>query len=90
VRKLFKLFGYGDREYRCVDFSVRIEPIFREVVSVAYARHNKTANLGGERIGKRWQGIAISIPPEIPPDEVPQMVRDLELAFAAMGYGCVP
>lgn len=86
---LLKLMGYRDREYRGDDFSVRIERIMREAVSVVYTRHAASLNLSGEYIGRKWEGIEVQIPHEVETAQVPQIVRDLETAFGAMQYGYV-
>jgi hypothetical protein len=87
VNWLSRILGRRGREYRGDDFSVRIEPGFREIVSIVRTRQGATRNLDGERIGKRWQGIGVHLPGEVEPTEVPQIVRDLETAFASLGYG---
>jgi hypothetical protein len=66
---LLKLLGYPDREYRGGDFSVRIEPIRREVVSVVHKRQGSTLNLAGERIGEKWEGIEVHVPQEVDPTQ---------------------
>lgn len=86
---LLKVLGYRDREYRGDDFSVRIEPIFREVVTVIHNRQGKSLNLSGERIGKKWEGIEVHMPPDVDAAQIPQVVCDLEIAFQAMQYGYV-
>jgi hypothetical protein len=86
---LSKLLGYHDREYHGRDFSVRIEPIRREVVAVFHTHYGTKLRLGGERIGKRWEGIQVGIPGELEAAQVSQIVSDLELAFRAMDYGYV-
>jgi len=86
---LLKLFGHRAREYRGVDFSVRIKPIFREAVSVIYTRQDKTLNLGGERIGRKWQGLSVQLAADLEESQVAQIVRDLEAAFIALQYGYV-
>ena len=86
---LLELLGYRGREYREDDFSVRIEPIFREVVSVIYTRQGKGLQLGGERIGKKWEGIEVQLPPTLEGAQVAQVVRDLETAFVRLRYGYV-
>jgi hypothetical protein len=89
VNWLSKRLGYRDRNYRGDDFSVRIESIHREVVSVVHTRHQTSLNLSGERIGRKWEGIEVHIPPEVEAAQVSQIVRDLESAFGAMRYGYV-
>jgi hypothetical protein len=89
VNWLLKLFGYRDRNYRGDDFSVRIESIHREVVSVVHTRRRTSLNLSGERIGRKWEGIEVHIPLEVEAAQVSQIVRDLETAFRAMRYGYV-
>jgi len=46
-------------EYSGNDFSVRIEPAFREDVGVIYTRHGNSLKLVGELIGKNWEGITL-------------------------------
>lgn len=89
MNPLLKLLGYRDREYSGDHFSVRVDQDFRELVSVIHTRHGASRKLGGERIGNKWEGIAVDIPPEIDPAEVPQIVSDLETAFVALRYGYV-
>jgi hypothetical protein len=84
-----KMFGNRDREYRADDFSVRIVNGFRELVTVVHTRNGIRRELGGERIGKRWQGIGIHVDPDVGRQELPEIVHDLETAFAAMHYGYV-
>ena len=86
---LSKKLGYRDREYRGDDFSVRVEPGFREIVTVVLTREPTTRRLDGERIGKGWKGIRIHLPRDVDPGDVPEIVRDLETAFGAMRYGYV-
>jgi hypothetical protein len=86
---LLKLLGYRDRDYRGDDFSLHIEPIMREGISVVYTRHGANFKLSGERIGGKWEGIEVLIPEEVESAQVPQIVRDLETAFEAIGYGYV-
>ena len=50
---LLKKLGYRDRKYRAADFSVTIEPGFREIVSVMHERGGTRIHLDGERIGKK-------------------------------------
>jgi len=89
MNRLLKLLGYRDRDYRGDDFSVRIEPILREGVSVIHTRHGTRLDLSGERIGRKWEGIEVRIPQEVEAVQVPQIVRDLETAFGALRYGYV-
>jgi len=89
MRWLFKKLGYGDREYRGDDFSVKVEQGFREIVTIVHTRQGTVRRLDGERIGKRWKGIRIHLPCDVDPADVPQIVRDLETAFGAMRYGYV-
>lgn len=84
---LFKFLGYRESEYRGDDFSVRVEPILREAVSLIHTRHGASLNLSGERIGKKWQGIEVHLPAHVEPAQVPPIVRDLETAFGALRYG---
>lgn len=86
---VLKLLGYREREYCANDFSVRIEPIFREAVSVIHTRLGASLKLSGERIGRKWEGIEVWIPPEIETAQMLQIVHDIETAFGAMGYGYV-
>jgi hypothetical protein len=86
---LFKKLGYREREYRGDDFSVRVEPGFREIVFIVHTRQPTIRRLEGERIGNRWQGIGLHLPRDLNPADVTQIVRDLETAFGAMRYGYV-
>jgi hypothetical protein len=86
---LLRILGYHDREYHGDGFSVRIDPGFRELVSIVLTRGGTTRTLDGERIGKRWEGISVHLPREVEPGDVPQIVRDLETAFTALDYGYV-
>jgi hypothetical protein len=86
---LLNLLGYRGRGYRGDDFSVRIEPIFRELISVIYTRQGESLKLGGERIGKKWEGIDVQLPANVDDAQVAQIVRDLETAFVALRYGYV-
>jgi len=86
---LRKLLGYRGREYRGKDFSVRIKPIFREVISVIHTRRGISLNLDAELIGKKWEGIEVIIPEQRDAVQISELVRDLETAFQAMGHGYV-
>jgi hypothetical protein len=50
---LLKLLSRRDREYGGDGFRVRLDPVFREVVSVTHKRQGTTTKLGGESIGKK-------------------------------------
>lgn len=89
MKWLSRLIGFRRPEYRGKDFSVRIEPVFREVVSVVYTRQGKSLNLDAERIGRKWSGIQVLLPADIETPQVSQIVRDLETALAALHYGYV-
>ena len=89
LRRLLNKLGYGDREYRGDDFSVRVEQGFREIVRIVHTRRGSTRVLDGERIGKRWQGIAVYLRSEVEAGDAPEIVRDLEMAFEALRYGYV-
>lgn len=89
MKWIFKKLGYRDREYRGSDFRVRIKPIMREAVSVIYTRDGSTLELSGERIGRRWEGVQVSIPCEVQQERASEVARDLETAFQALGYGYV-
>jgi hypothetical protein len=84
-----KKLGYRDRQYRGSDFSVRIEPMGREAVYVVYTRRGTNLNLDGQRIGSRWEGIEVYLPPEVEAEQSSQIALDLETAFQAMDYGYV-
>jgi len=86
---LLRLLGYRDHEYCGDDFSVRIELVGREGVSVIHRRQGTSLNLSGDRIGRRREAIELHIPQDVQATPVPQIVRDLETAFVAMGYGYV-
>jgi len=87
MNRLLKLLGYRDRIYRGDEFSVRIKPGVRELVSVIHMRDGNSLDLQGERIGKKWEGIEVRMPQEVEPGRISQIARDLEAAFQAMGYG---
>jgi hypothetical protein len=89
VNRILKLLGYRDREYRAGDYSVPIESIFREVVSVIYKRQRTTHNLSGARIGSKRRGIQVFIPSELDAAQIPRIVLDLKTALEAMEYGYV-
>ena len=86
---LLKLLCHRGREYRGDDFSVSIEPIFRDAVSIIYTRQGERLKLGGERIGKKWEGIDVRLPANLEDAQVTQIVSDLETAFVALRYGYV-
>jgi len=86
---LLKKLGYRDRKYRAADFSVTIEPGFREIVSVMHERGGTRIHLDGERIGKKWGGIAVHIPEDVDAARATQIARDMEPAFQALGYGYI-
>jgi len=77
------------REYHGNDFSVQIEPVFREVVSVTHVRGGQRVKLDGELIGTKWEGIDVELPPNVDEAQVTRIVRELEEAFAALGVGYV-
>ena len=76
-----KLLGHRDREYRGDDFSVRIQPGFRELVSVIHTRSGTTLTLDGERIGRKWEGIDVRIPEDVESERARQIGRDLETGW---------
>ena len=84
---LLKKLGYRDRQYHGSDFSVRIEPMGREAVYVIHTRQGASLNLDGQRIGRKWEGIAVYIPRGVEAERASQIAHDLEAAFQAMGYG---
>jgi hypothetical protein len=84
---LLKLLSRRDREYGGDGFRVRLDPVFREVVSVTHKRQGTTTKLGGESIGKKWEGISVQIPLEIEAVQAVQIARDLATAFEGMRYG---
>lgn len=86
---LLKKLGYRDRQYHGSDFSVRIEPMGREAVYVIHTRQGTSLNLDGQRIGRKWKGIAVYIPHEVEAERASQIAHDLEAGFQAMGYGYV-
>lgn len=83
---LLKKLGYRDRLYRGRDFSMRIQPLRREALSIVYTRQGTNLNLDGQRIGSKWEGIELYIPPEVEPERASQIAHDLEAAFQAMDY----
>jgi hypothetical protein len=86
---LTRTLGYRPREYRGGDLSVRVDPGLREIVSIVLTRDGASRKLGGERIGKRWEGIGVHLPSEVDLADVPQIVRDLEIGLGALRYGYV-
>jgi hypothetical protein len=86
---LLKKLGYRDRKYRAADFSVTIQPGFREIVSVTYERAGVRLHLDGERIGNKWEGISVHIPEDVDTARAAQIAHDLETAFQALGYGYI-
>lgn len=86
---LRKLLGYRAREFRGDGFSVRIDPVFREAISVIYTRQGKSLKLSGERIVRTWEGIDVQLPAGLDDAEVPQTVRDLEAALIGLRYSYV-
>ena len=86
---LLRKLGYRDSQFRGTDFSVRIEPLGREAVGVVYTGRGTNLNLDGQRIGDRWQGIEVYLPPELEAELSSQISGDLETAFQAMEYGYV-
>lgn len=77
------------REYRGQGFTVRIDPGFRELVTVVHTRAGTTRKLDGERIGKRWNGIALHLPRDIEAEAVPALVSDIAGGLAALRCGYV-
>ena len=89
MNRLFKLLGIRGREYRGSDFSVQIEPIAHEVVSVIYTRDSANSNFSADRFGRKGEILQVAIPHEMDLAEACHIVRDLEIAFVAMGYAYV-
>jgi len=83
---LLELLGYRRRRYRGDGFSVQIKSKVREGISVIYKRHGVTLDLRGERTGKGWKGIQVSIPREIETAEACQIASDVETALRGMDY----
>jgi hypothetical protein len=82
IRKLLGIYG---REYRGTDFSVRIEPIHREVVAIIHRGRGGSLRLDAEQFGRKWEAITVLIPQEVDGEKVAQIVGDLKTAFEAMG-----
>ena len=80
---------FGTPEYHGDDFSVRVRPRFREGVSVIYTRHGTELSLDGERVGSKWEGIKVLVPPDLEVEKVTRLVNHLEVAFLALGLGYV-
>jgi hypothetical protein len=78
-----KLLGIG-HEYRGNGYCFRVKCVVREVVSVEYSRGEYSLTLGGERFGKRWESIAVSIPQDVDREEATQIASDLAIGFEAM------
>ena len=83
------MLGHHASEYRGDGFSVRIDQGFRELVTVVHTRDGTALKLGGERIGKKWQGIGIHLASGLDAAQVPQIVHDLAIAFEALRYGYI-
>ena len=77
------------REYRGKDFSVRIQPSSREAVWVIYSHEGTEFKLGGELIGRNWEGVSVNIPQEFAGEKLTELINHLETAFQAMGRGYV-
>jgi len=75
--------------YRGDGFTVRIVPGQREVVSIIHERGGVRLELGGERVGKKWDAIEVRIPQEIEAARASQVARDLEEALRAKRLGYV-
>jgi|ERR1700748_1627691 len=80
-------------DYVTGDFSVVIEQGFRELVRVVYQRAEKTLHLDGEHIsrlvpGQPREGLYVQIPP-VAVEHLPRMIKDLDEALTALGYGYV-
>jgi hypothetical protein len=86
---LLRKLGYRDRQYRGSDFSMRIEPMGREALSVIHTRQGTSLNLDGQRIGSKWEGIEVYIPHDVEAERASQIAHDLEAAFQAMDYGYI-
>lgn len=82
---LLKLLGYHEREYHGNGFSVRLEPIGREDMSVIYSRETSNLNLIAAWAGRN--GIGLEIPQEVDAAQRSQLVGDLETAFTGLRYG---
>jgi hypothetical protein len=81
-------------DYVANDFSVAIEQGFRELIRVVYQRAGSTLRLDGEHMsrlvpGQPTEGLYVQIPPSVAVEHLPQMIKDLEEALSALGYGYV-
>jgi len=68
---LLRLLGYRDHEYCGEDFSVRIELVGREGVSVIHRPQGTSLNLSGDRIGRKREAIELHIPQDVQATPVP-------------------
>ena len=73
------------RDYSEEDFSLRLVPVFREGVRVEYRRGNISHNLIAEYVGRRWGALDIRVSSDLPPEQLGDLVRDLECGLQAMG-----
>jgi hypothetical protein len=71
-------------EYTGADFSVRVQPHSREAVSVLHRSQGIEVALDAERVGSKWEGLKVVIPPDLDNDNVARLVANLEVAFQAM------
>jgi hypothetical protein len=83
---LLEMLRYRRRTYIGEGFSVRIRSMVREGVSVSYKRQDMTLDIKGDRTGKNWEQLQLSIPEEIGRTKAIQIALDLETAFIEMNY----
>jgi hypothetical protein len=86
VSFLRRLLGYRSRTYSSDDFSVQIKSLKREGVLVTYVRDGTRLDITGERTGRKWEAVQLSIPKEVEMGQIAQIASDLETAFQAMDY----
>ncbi len=84
-----QLLDRGQHRYKGADFEVRIEPIWREVVSVSYSDADTSLNVEAVRTSSAWQQprIHLVIPFGFDASVVSAMASRLKEAFVGIGYG---
>jgi hypothetical protein len=86
MKAWLRALGFRRQKYSSHIFSVEIKTMVRGGVSIVYKREGITLELGGERTGRNWERIQVSIPLDIDLTQASQVARDLVTALNEMNY----
>ena len=67
-------------------YSLRIKPRFRELVEVFYSEDGRKYCLSGERVGREWRQINLSMPRTFPVDDLERVVGNLAAGLRKLGH----